>query len=122
MGPKVLHSENEDSDSNESENEVDEVENEPEVPKVDENTRFIKTCHEGKDENSLPKWIKLTSTYPGEPKYMRLRSHPAALRYHKYKKDHHEFLGAMHPYKSLCHRRGKEGKWKCKKNPKSKLF
>ena len=90
--PKVLHSENEDSDSDESENEVDEVENEPEVPKVDENTRFIKTCHEGKDENSLPKWIKLTSTYPGEPKYMRLRSHPAALRYHKYKKDHHEFF------------------------------
>ena len=32
----------------------------------------------------LPKIFKLVNPYPGEPPFMKLRSKPAILRYHKY--------------------------------------
>ena len=41
---------------------------------------------------TLPKFFKLEPSYPGEPKYMRLRSYPAAMRRHKIKQKNHEYF------------------------------
>ena len=41
---------------------------------------------------TLPKYFKLDPCYPGEPKYMKLRSYPAAMRRHKIKSQNHEYF------------------------------
>ena len=41
---------------------------------------------------TLPKHFKLEPCYPGEPKYMKLRSYPAAMRRHKIKQRNHEYF------------------------------
>ena len=86
---KKQKSENAEEFSSDTENDSDTSEDED-----NDDKRFIKTCNsdEGDEKMFLPKLIKLTSTHPGEPKYMKLRTHPAALRYHKYRKDNHEYF------------------------------
>ena len=86
---KKQKSENEDDFSSDTENDSDISDDEGNDEK-----RFIKTFNsdEGDAKMYLPKLIKLTSTYPGEPKYMKRRTHPAALRYHKFRKDNHEYF------------------------------
>ena len=80
-------------DENNSSGESESEEFEDKYNNYDEN-RYIKTCFddEGENKKCLPKFIKLTSAYPGEPKYMKLRTHPLALRYCKYKKGDHEYF------------------------------
>ena len=41
----------------------------------------------GKRGQALPGMIRLSNPYPGEASWMKKRSQPAALRFHKYKKD-----------------------------------
>ena len=49
---------------------------------------FIMTFREnGKKGKPLPSLIKLLNPYPGEAVWMKKRSRPVALRYHKYQKD-----------------------------------
>ena len=54
----------------------------------------------------LPRYFKLDPSYPGEPKYMRLRTHPAALRFYKGHKNNHEFFYSevflYTPFKKEC--------------------
>ena len=52
--------------------------------------RFIHTS-EGLGK-PLPKYFPLCPSFPGESKYMRLRSHPAALRFYKGQQNNHEFF------------------------------
>ena len=42
---------------------------------------------EGEKKIYLPEHIEIHDPYPGEPKWMRKRKHPAVLRYHKTKKE-----------------------------------
>ena len=42
---------------------------------------------ETEDKVPLPTPIELNDPYPGEPKWMRKRKHPAVLRHHKIKKE-----------------------------------
>ena len=35
----------------------------------------------------LPDMIEISDTYPGEPKFLRKRRHPKALRFYKVKRD-----------------------------------
>ena len=54
--------------------------------------------------NALPKIIKLENAYPGEPKFLRKRRHPKALRFFKVKKDLNPtrfFLHELMMYKSF---------------------
>ena len=41
---------------------------------------------------TLPKYFQLEPNYPGEPKYMKLRTHPASMRLHKIKQQNHEYF------------------------------
>ena len=52
----------------------------------DEKFKFVMRypLDEGEGE-PLPRMFKLMDPYPGEPPYMKLRSKPAVLRFHKYK-------------------------------------
>ena len=46
---------------------------------------FIMTSRVDEKPKRLPPYFKLTSVNPGEPPFMRKRSFPAVLRFHKYK-------------------------------------
>ena len=41
----------------------------------------------GKRRKKLPEIIAIKNPYPGEAPFMKKRQHPAALRFHKFKKD-----------------------------------
>ena len=43
--------------------------------------------NDSKQSRLLPEMFELNNPYPGEPRFMRLRRHPAVLRIHKYKQD-----------------------------------
>ena len=54
----------------------------------EENFHFIMTYRDnGKRGTPLPLMLPITNPYPGEAPWIKKRSRPAALRYHKYKKD-----------------------------------
>ena len=52
----------------------------------DDKFNYIMT-HDSKKRVKLPQYIELTNRYPGEPKMMIKRNHPAVLRYSKPNKD-----------------------------------
>ena len=87
---------------NEKENEQDE--NEPNDKDKEEEMANTKISENDKDKNDdehkfhfiitnsednvpLPKIIEIHDPYLGEPKWMRTRKHPAALRHHKIRKE-----------------------------------
>ena len=41
----------------------------------------------GKPGKKLPKYVELENPFPGEPKFLRKRKHPKAIRYYKVKED-----------------------------------
>ena len=54
----------------------------------DSNQKFKRVMADGWQEGQgpqLPKVFKLTDPYPGEPPFLKLRTKPAVLRFHKYK-------------------------------------
>ena len=54
------------------------------------NTKFhyiMTSENNGSRGKKLPDMLLLRNPFPGEALYMKKRQHPAALRFHKYKKD-----------------------------------
>ena len=84
-----------DDDQDEYIEEVDEEEGEEEEEDPNEKFHFIMTSDVyGRRGKPLPELITLKNPYPGEASWMKKRSRPAALRFHKYKKDtdHKRFM------------------------------
>ena len=81
-------------DHDENIEEVDE-EGDEEVEDFNEKFHFIMTSDDyGRRGKPLPDLLTLTNPYPGEASWMKKRTRPAALRFHKYKKDtdHKRFM------------------------------
>ena len=79
---------------------------------TDERFNYIMT-HETENQNDLrrgqklPQYIELTNRFPGEPKMMSRRNHPAVLRFNKINKDNNpkkclvvEFLVTLYKIRS----------------------
>ena len=93
----------EDEEQNEEKNEVDidDEESEIEAAKESRQTEFQKDkkkygselkfhyiiTENGDIGDALPNLTKLENPYPGEPKFIRKRRHPKALRFYKVKRD-----------------------------------
>ena len=69
----------------ESENETDNTD----MNLISEENKFHFTMTAGENDSpkELPKSFRLTSSNPGEPPFMKKRSFPAILRFHKYKEE-----------------------------------
>ena len=86
FNPKKERSTDDDTEAKNDENELwDDAEDEDDS---EENFHFIMTYRDnGKRGKPLPSMLPIRNPSPGEAPWIKKRSRPAALRYHKYKKD-----------------------------------
>ena len=66
------------------------IDGDSDIENSDEKFNYVMACTcdwENSQKLKLPKVFRLTTPYLGEPPFMRLRRHPAVLRFHKYKEE-----------------------------------
>ena len=68
-----------------ADNKISETDNDENDDNVEQKFHFI--IIDSEDKVPLPRIIEIHDPYPGEPKWMRKRKHPAILRHHKIRKE-----------------------------------
>ena len=83
---KMYRTNKTDDDDNDEENfeDIDDSINEKKIEYFNKFNYIMTYENLGSKGKELPKKIELKNLYPGEPKFMKRRTFPAALRYHKF--------------------------------------